>query len=429
MSKIISSEKSPFIEKNIEIYAKNKVGQFSKYLGKNPIFVTYYHLNQEMSRADTGTGSVKEPIGKDSPLRYNEIKDFPIHNFPELKPDVSYDDTQGIDTSMDLSGMVILPNTVKPIPDDFMYFKFPGMRVGILMRVTNFEYNTIQSNDFYTINCELRAIVRDDETNNTYTQLMKQVVEHYVCIFDNIGTEDKCLIKIQDLELAKTTLTFINELRDSYYDAYYRKDVGTFTAFGMWTTTPTYLYDLYLIKFLKESRLFFDESGQRMVCLNYDECIPLNFENTFKRTLWYAVLKKTQMFLNRYSYYQVSGVIKTVSPFRMIDYDTEVIHLDLPSVQVDPRLSRSVGGVTREYFPVELTNGIKDGNLQTSGYFDQIIFNYVRGIQDPIDIDKLMECNMEQSMTNFLQLPLIIYILQQNYNAIFHSDSYQEVIT
>ena len=41
MPKIMSVERSYYINKNIEIFTKNRLGQFSKFLDKTPIFVTY----------------------------------------------------------------------------------------------------------------------------------------------------------------------------------------------------------------------------------------------------------------------------------------------------------------------------------------------------------------------------------------------------
>ena len=54
----------------------------------------------------TGTNSVTQLIVFDSPIRYNKIKEFPICNFPELKPDATYDETGGIRMNSDDSGEI-----------------------------------------------------------------------------------------------------------------------------------------------------------------------------------------------------------------------------------------------------------------------------------------------------------------------------------
>ena len=92
MANIINVEKSQYLNSNIEIYTSNKVGQYSKYLDKNPFFITYFPINKVHSRSDVGTGGVNSDLGKNSPVRYNQINNLPAYNFPEMKPDVEYDE-------------------------------------------------------------------------------------------------------------------------------------------------------------------------------------------------------------------------------------------------------------------------------------------------------------------------------------------------
>ena len=56
MAKIINVEKSQYLTQNIETFTQNKVGQYSKFLDKNPIFITYLAINSVQSRSDVGTG-------------------------------------------------------------------------------------------------------------------------------------------------------------------------------------------------------------------------------------------------------------------------------------------------------------------------------------------------------------------------------------
>ena len=70
MALILSSEKSQFVQKAIDIYTQNRLGQYSKYLNSTPTFVTYYAINQALSRADLGSGQVYDIIGPNSPIKY-----------------------------------------------------------------------------------------------------------------------------------------------------------------------------------------------------------------------------------------------------------------------------------------------------------------------------------------------------------------------
>ena len=104
MAKIIQNERSPFIEKAAEIQAQNRVGQFSKFLESNPLFVTYYSINRQLSMTDSGFGDVEEFLGPTSPIRFNEIKEFPIYGINDLIPDIENDEQKGLDLTLDVSG-------------------------------------------------------------------------------------------------------------------------------------------------------------------------------------------------------------------------------------------------------------------------------------------------------------------------------------
>ena len=422
MAKIISAEKSPFMNKAAEIYSKQKTSQFSKYLQKNPVFVTYYAINQQLSRADTGTGSVKEQIGTSSPIRYNEIKEFPVYNLSDMKPDIQNDETEGLDINMDLSGIVILPNTITPCPDDFLYVKMPGMSYGVLLRVTEFEFNSIQSNDYYTINCELRATDTKSGYSQTYIQLQKQVVEKYSCIFENIGTEDKCLIQDTELEKANSTLELINLLKDSFYDTYYDRDIGTFVYRDFSSgVNPIYYYDLYLIKFIIDSKIYDDVSGERCVTLSLDDVLPINFGNLYRRSLWYAILQKDVTYLSRYSYYTEGSISKVTSPFKINECDTKTIQLTYKDAPIDSGSSLFITGYISEYFPIELTNNLKDKESYTPTYLDEIIFNYILYGNMEIDKNRLANENLHSSLRNYRYIPILIYILEKSYSSVFAS--------
>ena len=422
MAKIISAEKSPFMNKAAEIYSKQKTSQFSKYLQKNPVFVTYYAINQQLSRADTGTGSVKEQIGTSSPIRYNEIKEFPVYNLSDMKPDIQNDETEGLDINMDLSGIVILPNTITPCPDDFLYVKMPGMSYGVLLRVTEFEFNSIQSNDYYTINCELRATDTKSGYSQTYIQLQKQVVEKYSCIFENIGTEDKCLIQDTELAKANSTLELINLLKDSFYDTYYDRDIGTFVYRDFSSgVNPIYYYDLYLIKFIIDSKIYDDVSGERCVTLSLDDVLPINFGNLYRRSLGYAILQKDVTYLSRYSYYTEGSISKVTSPFKINECDTKTIQLTYKDAPIDSGSSLFITGYISEYFPIELTNNLKDKESYTPTYLDEIIFNYILYGNMEIDKNRLANENLHSSLRNYRYIPILIYILEKSYSSVFAS--------
>ena len=427
MPKILSTETSPFINQTSSIYTQNKVGQFSKYLDKNPIFVKYYHINTTLSRADAGLNSVKEEIGYNSPVRYNEIKEFPMYGFSDLKPDQVYDEN-GHDIEMDLSGITILPGTIRPIAGDHIYFRLPNMSVGMLWRVTNVEFVTVQANDFYQVDCELRCFPNDQDKQNTYNQLLKQVVEKYTCIFENIGTQDACIVRDDRLKQGQLLGDFINNFMSAYCDTFYNRDMGTFVAIGDWNGVQCYFYDLDMIHFMKRTGMWDQEmQGRPAIALVYDEIQPMNFEGTYRKLLWYALEKKSAQFMATYQYYEVSGIIKDTSPLKFFYPEGTSVGVRpfTMDVKMDETLSRRVTGWTRDYWPIELTEAIKLG--KDMPYYDprlNLILEYLSsGNTIHVNLDDLMGTDFTMSLYDYLTGAALIYVLMKIYSSVVSSEA------
>ena len=187
MPRMINVEKSQYLTQNIENFTNNKVGQYSKFIDKNPIFVTWLSINRVRTRNDVGTGGVESDVGKTSPIRFNRINGLPTYNIPELKPEPMYEEN-GFDISLDISDGLLLPNTVVPQVGDYLIIKLPNA-TELAFRVNEFRYNTIQSNDFYQYSADMKFTGK-----NLINRFESQIVDEFETIFDNIGTEDKCLI-------------------------------------------------------------------------------------------------------------------------------------------------------------------------------------------------------------------------------------------
>lgn len=366
-----STEGKRFVDDMIQIYTDNKVGQYSKYLGTSQFFATYFSINDVMSRADTGTGNFEAEIGPNSPLRFNQINGFPMYNLPEMKPEFIRDE-RGSNIELTLSDITILPNTVKPKHSDYVLFSFPNMQK-MLFRVTEFNYNSIQSNDFYTVNLELRYI-----GDNVYDVIAPQVVEKYLCVFENIGTQDKCLIKVEDVVKIIDLEAAILELKQLFKDLYFQDDTGIvgvkssqkdlcsccddtqyspstglqiidkgFSHYhflnantSLWAQSSdnyminedkngfTMLYDLYATRFLNESKIFDGGLYSDYMYQVYDDRLPANFDFMYRKTIWYAVLTKSLRYLSPYLFFSEQDISKTTSLLVMHNYDAISIALD-----------------------------------------------------------------------------------------------------
>ena len=436
MAHIMSVEKSKFINENIKIFTQNKVGQYSKFLEKNPIFVTYYHINTAMTRTDVGTGGIESEIGPRSPVRFNKILEFPLYNFPELRPDIVFDES-GYDIELDLSDIALLPNTIKPVPGDYLLLSFPGIK-RYLFRVNSIGYNTIQSNDFYTIALDIKHIGRDIDDE----QIEYQVVETYTTVFENIGTQDKCFIKNTDIDTVNAIVDLFYTMRQYYTDEFYDErinsfiyDTGRYTECGEHIT----LYDPYLEAFINKSRIFFDENSENALVLTPNDILDTKFNSVFNKSVYNAVLDHSVLQLARFQYCYDSAVQKSTSVFHLYGYTAFSVKLfnskidirKYPNYNENEPLWEDILPIPgwkdtwtasrlNEYFSIDFIERLKDGIQPPDDYFQEIIYNYMYDIAFPISRSRFYEEAEADTLRCYRYLPIVLYIITQLYNAYFH---------
>ncbi len=459
MAQILNVEKSQYINKIIDIYSKNKIGQYSKFLDKYPVFVTYYHINNALSKEDVGTGNIESELGERSPIRFNKITNFPMYNIPELKPDISYDES-GYDIELDCNDVVILPNTIKPSVGDYFLLSFPGVKE-YLFRVNSFRYNTIQSDDFYLIDADIKVI-----GNNLEIKEMKgQIVETYITIFENIGTQDRCFLKSTDIDYLNSLSNLYYKLRDYYKDAFYNRDLNCFTyQTGRWSETgrPIYRYDMYLESFINKSHIYYDENSEESLVLTPADVVSRNFNFTFDMTLYNALLERNLELLRPYCYITTDVITMRYSIFNVMQYFGESVQLfcykdklnkKLPSNNISscgcniipndslnnnsteswydlnplPRCTPTwtlENGI--EYFNSAFLRMILNGKIDTDDYFELIIFNYLHNIKMKIDRKEIIN-SLDEGEHTFYYLPMIIYIIGSLYKEYFNVENEYEI--
>ena len=477
MAHIFNAEKSQFIQSAIDIYGKNKVGQYSKYLDSQPTFVTYYSVNQAMSRTDIGLGQAYDELGPSSPLRYNKITELPLYKIPTLQPQGNYEDGT-YDVDIDLSDVTVLPNTVIPKPYDFFCIALPNSKK-LLFRVNEFRHNTIQSNDFYMLSADLRH-----SGDNCCDEIEKLVVESYHCVFENIGTQDNCFIKLDDEDEAEELMVTIDLLSTMYHDLFYDRDIGDYLYFKQFPVPYNYFdmrhcyYDIFLAKFINDSMLFFTGDNMSTSVVTYDDTEPVAFDFQFKHTLWYAIMTKDTSLLARYPYYFNSPISKSHSPivyhvegkcfgFNLIlDSQQNINRNDLSEYMPHKLIKLLLDGPTdddskcncgcmnkkttdfsvldvnqmvgdtgyKPYIPEDQTKPyiIKDKNNTSNtnasdandesidfSYVYNIIYNYMNDNDVKVDRDALIRLVYRQTLWSYHMIPILIYVLKKVYSGYF----------
>jgi hypothetical protein len=407
------------------------------------------------SRQDVGTGAIESELGPRSPIRFNKILNFPIYNIPQLNPQNVYDET-GYDIELEINDAVILPNTIKPCEGDYFIIKLPGTRE-YLFRVNNFEYNTIQSNDFYRISADVKDIGNDLEQK----RMTNQVVETFLTVFDNIGTEDRCFLRQTDVEYINSIADLYHKLRDFYTNAFYIRDLNSFTfQTGRYSETarPIWRYDAYLENFINLSNIYYEENSERALVLTPADVIPDDFNFQFDFTLYHAVLTKNIEFLRSYCYLVTKVITMQSSIYNIMHYFGESVNLYCYKKPINggdsgsskclcctvPKNTNGSGEVWYdmnplpkctptwdlsdglEYFSHEFLQAILCKKLDTDEYFELIIFNYLHNISMRYDRTLIID-SLDKDERTFYFLPMIIYILGTKYKDYFVSEDEIEV--
>ena len=183
MGKIINEQS--FINQNIFQYEERLNSQFTRILATKPTYVTYFHINNISSTTDVGFENVERLVGVNSPIRFNEVKDFPIHGLERIGLDLEQTE-YGLDVNYESDG-VILPNTVQPFVDDLFIINY--LNKPYLFRISNIKYDTIKSNNFYGITFYLLST-----DHEMIDQVYKQISDKYTCDIMNVGTDRKSVV-------------------------------------------------------------------------------------------------------------------------------------------------------------------------------------------------------------------------------------------
>lgn len=436
MAKIINVEKSKYLNENIQIYESNKVGQYSKFLEKNPIFLTWLHINSAETRSDVGTGGVNSDVGTKSPIRFNQINNLPVYNIPELKPDVDYAEN-GYDINIEINDGTLLPNTIKPSVGDYFIITLPNS-VELCFRVNAFNYNTIQSNDFYQFSSDLKYTGKD-----LLDKFKGQIVQEYETIFENIGTDDKCFILTKDVEKIQAIGKLFIELRESYFENFFDRETGTFSCRNNPEDhTDSWLYDKYVEQFIMDSEIYYTENDEHSVILSCADLKSYELNQLYRQTLLYAVLNRTIDYLAPNPYYYQIDIQKPLSPFRIYGIDCKGVNLVLTrNPLVDGHSEMLDNGYSFEYYShtlihkllgVEPTDGDAEesdvespSNEQSSNkltYLEELVYQYLINQMLDIDKDKLIKYALQVDNYTYRMMPLVMYIVLQYYNSYFKKE-------
>lgn len=397
--------------------------KFAQFLQGNgsPILTTYYHLDDTMSTTESGSNTVDDLIGRDSPLMYNKITGFPVCGLKDLLPEKDALDGGLIDLSLD-ADVVIFPNTIKPNGLDYLLYVFPdNPDTHILFKVTDFEFSSIRNNSYYKLSLSLK------EFNNwSYIEkLDKQVVREYRTNMDKIGTLDRCIIEdttyeqIEKVDFACEYL--IREYLDLFYDSRYNA-----LLFREDPLIEYPVFDPFLTTFIIQNKVLDIKDTSPYVLINYDyrDKVKRTYNKTLYRNL--ELHDRTQV----YMFHKVPASFTTTETNPFAYYGEEVVFsLDLFKHDLEETLNcedryyyhhkRLIEGIMsfRDFKPFEepaskilipdivnrnYTTVSEDATIPPNDSNDSLLVNRTFDIGDS-DYDEIMLNDMDDNVSDEIQ--------------------------
>jgi hypothetical protein len=389
-------DEKKMINGNIQQHEQRLNSQYTRFLEKTPSFATYYQINNVESTADTGLQQTERYIGENSPLRFHCLREFPLYGIDDIVLDLNNDNEYGMDSTYD-GEAVILPHTIHPKPDDFFTIAYIGKNY--VFRVTSVSYDTIKSNNYYKIGYTLYSI---DDTD--VKSLNKQSTEFSTVIFTNIGTQEKFLIRDDEI----TTLSEINQVYQQIadlYKVYFYSRI--YNSFLFQEQDPFYTWhDPFLHHFINNYGLFNQKNNYETLFLHIE-----NMDGIF--------MSKYHMSIYRALELGRRDMVKDDLFSRMTISSNTSIFARYGNEQIK---KIDVGGGEESYLGSDLIDRILNNSISVdSNIVDETIVKYFNhGIQtiSDISVKALKEYPTFVNLTreSYQRVPILLYIIKDVYH-------------
>lgn len=404
-----------FMEDNARDVVTQMNSPLNKYTDKTTTFVKYWHINGDKTTINEGFEHVERIIGKNSPIRYNRIDNVPLLGIENIVLAIS-DEEQGLD--MDYEGdAFIQPGVLEPYENDMFAINHLGQ--AFLFYVTSVEMDTVKAHNFYKINFALWSV--DD-----WEKIDDQVVERYTCIYNNIGTDNKCIIRNDEYEvLQRLDKLFVN-IMEAYKLYFYDKKFNSFLCHPM----DAYVeYDAYINKFISSTQIFRrcnDLTALITVNENYDP----KFEQRYDRSIFNAIVKRNlKWFQNRrVSKKPVNDLSSTFKYFHV--ENVAGVHLDKEGSM--DYLPMTLNDLLDRY-PILTEEDVNIAVRRTPLYKLIARYFYDEDLSiTNIDLDELEKADFDfiepDNIMKYRLIPLLLYILKFLYDKAISMENYKGTI-
>ena len=401
---IIINEKQ-MVEDNIFQFEERLKAPSSRFIDSTQTYVDYYHIDNEGTTTDAGFIDVASILGFRSPIKFKKIHDFPLYGIEQIVLSIQ-DADQGLDTEY-TGEAIILPNTIKPLQNDYFVIKY--LRDSYLFRVTDVNYDSVMADGFYRISYMLDFI--DDEK---FQELEKQVEESYECVLENIGTENNCIIE----STIHVNLTEINKIYDEmvqtylsiFYDERYNCVLGDLNK-------GRRLYDPYMTDFINRHHLFNKKNDLQTIILS-EQIEDKFYKIKYEKSVYRFIERQDVDRIRKFTFSLYKGTMHQESAFyRWKDSSIEVVDVIDAFLENDAFLY----GESIDIFSEDFVEMVQN-NEEMNNDYGKLISKFIK--KEKIELNeigrKLEEelLDFNSSMEVFFFTPIILYIIRETIKSV-----------
>ena len=280
-------------------YDKWLHSRINKYTGSGRTLVTYLSINDQNTTDSLGLNDAYQILGIDSPLRWDEIEDFPLLSMSPLSPENGTTPSTTV-RNYNLSGdAFIIPGTIMPKENDF--FIVNHLKMVHLIRVTEVTQDGLNTDGSYRISYSLFTTQPSE-----IEQLHRQVVGHYKTDLQTVGAEDLTpIIGKEDYELRSRLIRMVDDMVENYISNYYDHTHNCFVLHlnGM------ALFDMCGNTFMAKHGIMIRDNAHGNIVLNENKMNSNMADYYYQRSVYKWIERDAPIrYLDRFKYKIVSSL-------------------------------------------------------------------------------------------------------------------------
>jgi len=384
-------------EGNVFKHEQRLLSQTNKYIENNAILTTYWNLQEDATTVDRGLQDIDQLFGKQSPLRYHKIENFPIYGFQMLTPE-NTDEGQAEDLNI-VGECQIIPNTIMPKQDDV--FIVNHLKQMAIFRIMEVSYDSMKREGFYKIRYRLHST-----SPETLEQIEAQTINVYKTQLDALGTQVNPIIQKDDAVKRSQLTKIVEQMIMDYRAMYYSSRHNCFLYKVKWERW----FDLCANEFMAKHSIMNIPNSTQVIVLNqklHYPKLPITYQQSIYRWIEDGAPIKN---IHKFPFTALDGTAFKASSFnRWGETDIKII---VPDLEIEAPSDDS----EKIMFPSEQLKWFKEKGTTTGDPYDAILKKYIQGdlegVRDvSLDIGDALAAAHSDYYSFFLT-PIIIYIIR-----------------